>query len=259
MQGTFLKPPGGPRPVATSRDTSVEAAAVISAYLDDIVAPLQSHGTGLTRAWRRMLPTSIRTHVRCILTDALRFRERRKARMLMRNPHLRIHLGSGDRPKDGWVNVDLLGHRVELAWNLNRPLPFGDESVEAIFQEHLIEHLTLARGLALIQDCYRMLKPGGVLRIGVPNADAYVRSYCDGAGEFLEAVRPGRPTPMLALQEEFYWHGHRTMYDFDTLSLVCEAAGFASIEPRGFGNTRLTPIPDSDFRSLDTLYVEMVK
>jgi len=177
----------------------------------------------------------------------------------MQNPHLRVHLGSGDRPKAGWVNVDLLGHRVDLAWNLNRPLPFDDESVVAIFQEHLLEHLTLERGLALIQDCYRMLKTGGVLRIGVPNADSYVRSYCDGSGEFLETVRPGRPTPMLALQEEFYWHGHQTMYDFDTVSLVCEAAGFASIEPRGFGNTRLSPIPDSDFRSLDTLYVEMVK
>jgi predicted SAM-dependent methyltransferase len=259
MQGVSFKPSSDSRTLETSEGASTNAAAVIDAYLREIVAPLQSHGVGLTRTWRRMIPTSIRTRVRCILTDALSLRERRNARMLMRNPHLRVHLGSGDRPKAGWVNVDLLGHRVDLAWNLNRPLPFGDGSVEAIFQEHLLEHLTLERGLALIQDCYRMLKPGGVLRIGVPNADAYVRSYCDGSSEFLETVRPGRPTPMLALQEEFYWHGHQTMYDFDTLSLVCEAAGFARIEPRGFGNTRLSPIPDSDFRSLDTLYVEMVK
>jgi predicted SAM-dependent methyltransferase len=242
-----------------AQPTSVDASSIIATYLGDIVAPLQSHGSGVTRTWRRMIPTSVRTRVRCMLTDALRARERRRARKLMQNDRLRVHLGSGDRPKGGWVNVDLLGHRVDLAWNLNRALPFDDGSVEWIFQEHLLEHLTLERGLALLKDCHRMLKPGGVLRIGVPNADAYVRSYCDGSGAFLETVRPGRPTPMLALQEEFYWHGHQTMYDFETLTLLCMAAGFDSVERREFGSTRLTSIPDSEFRRLDTLYVEMVK
>jgi predicted SAM-dependent methyltransferase len=245
--------------LAHSHRSSDEAAAIIAKYLGDIVSPLQSYGRGFTQTWRQMVPTSVRTKVRCVLTDVLSMRERRTARKLMRCTRLRVHLGSGDRPKSGWVNVDLLGHHVDLAWNLNRALPFEDGSVESIFQEHLPEHLTLERGLALLEDCHRMLKPGGVLRVGVPDAAAYVRSYCDTSEGFLEKVRPGRPTPMLALQEEFYWHGHQTMYDFETLALVCKAAGFESIERRGFGDTRLTPIPDSDFRRLDTLYVEMVR
>jgi hypothetical protein len=203
--------------LAHSHRSSDEAAAIIAKYLGDIVSPLQSYGRGFTQTWRQMVPTSVRTKVRCVLTDVLSMRERRTARKLMRCTRLRVHLGSGDRPKSGWVNVDLLGHHVDLAWNLNRALPFEDGSVES------------------------------------------VRSYCDTSGDFLEKVRPGRPTPMLALQEEFYWHGHQTMYDFETLALVCKAAGFESIERRGFGDTRLTPIPDSDFRRLDTLYVEMVR
>ena len=96
-------------------------------------------------------------------------------------------MGSGGERKAGWVNVDLLGDPVDVAWNLASPLPFAPESVDAVFHEHLLEHLPLQVGAALMQECYRVLKPGGILRVGVPRS-----VLCQGASvsekyEFIDA------------------------------------------------------------------------
>jgi hypothetical protein len=97
-----------------------------------------------------------------------------------------------------------------------------------------------------------------VLRVGVPDAGEYLRSYA-GDGQFVNSVRPGRPTTLLAVQELFYLHGHRTMFDFDTLAFLCRAAGFPVVERRRFGEGRLVPNPDGEHRRRETLYVECVK
>jgi SAM-dependent methyltransferase len=82
---------------------------------------------------------------------------------------LRLHLGSGVNRLPGWVNVDLIGMGSDLAWDLRRRLPFADASAWAVFLEHVIEHFTLADAFALLEDCHRVLGPGGTIRVGVPD------------------------------------------------------------------------------------------
>jgi predicted SAM-dependent methyltransferase len=213
----------------------------------------------MKRVARQVVPGSARPFIAAALTDLVRPRERRKAARLSQRDPLLLHLGSASLRKPGWVNVDLIGHRGELAWNLSRPLPFASDSADGIFHEHLIEHLTLKDGLGLNEECYRVLKPGGVLRIGVPDALAYARAYACGEPEFIERYRPGRPTPLLALLEAFYSWGHKTMYDFELLLLLCRAAGFEQIEQRRFGESRIQPSQDSEHRRLESIYVEAIK
>jgi SAM-dependent methyltransferase len=228
-------------------------------YLLETTAMPGATDPALRRLVKRLLPARVRPGVRHAATDLLILRERLRACKLARRVPLRLHLGSGRSPKAGWVNIDLLGEPVDLAWNLERPLPFKTGSVDAVFHEHVLEHFTLRKGFALTLECYRVLKPSGLLRIGVPDAATYARAYVRGGGDPIASVRPGRPTPLLALQEVFYRHGHRTMYDFDTLALVCNAAGFETVELRLFGDSRLAPCPDSEHRRHATLYVEAVK
>lgn len=243
---------------ATSRQVR-EAHDKLSRYLAGTGTTSVASEPPLKRIVRAVVPASLRPVVRPAATDLLSIRERRRASRMARRVPLRLHLGSGRSPKSGWVNVDLFGDRVDLAWNLHRSLPFEQDSVDAIFHEHLLEHFTLRKGSALIRECYRILKAHGVLRIGVPDAATYLQSYMQDGGVLIASAYPGRPTPLLAMQEVFYRHGHRTMYDFDTLALVCNAAGFATVERRQFGDSRLTPCPDSEHRRPWTLYVEAVK
>src|SRR5262249_28673563 len=137
--------------------------------------------------------------------------ERRRARRLVgEGSPLRLHLGSGTHRLDGWVNVDLLGMPADLRWNVTRPLPFPDGSAAAVFLEHVLEHFPLGAGLGLLGESRRLLGPGGIVRVGVPDFGRYITSYA-GDREFLESERPGRPTPLLAVAEVALAHGHRSV------------------------------------------------
>lgn len=170
---------------------------------------------------------------------------------------LRLHLGCGASYKEGWVNVDLAGARVDLPWDLTRPLPFAPGSIGAIFHEHLLEHLTYAEGLELHRRCRALLRPGGLLRIGVPDAGAALGSY--GAPEAAGGWEAERwPTPLARLASLAYDHGHRAIYDAETLELACLAAGFSHAERREPGAGDLQPNPDSPARRDSSLYVEAI-
>jgi predicted SAM-dependent methyltransferase len=207
---------------------------------------------------KNMVPVRYRGTGRMVLTDLVRARERRKAAAIARQPGVRLHLGSGGEHKAGWVNVDLLGDPVDVAWNLASPLPFEPASVDAVFHEHLLEHLPLQAGAVLMRECCRVLRPGGILRVGVPDAGQLIRSYA-GDRLYLEERHPGRPTAMVAVQELFYWNRHCAMFDEETLRLYFQASGFADPRERKFGDSDIGQAPDTERRRGETLYMEARK
>lgn len=213
----------------------------------------------LRRITKHAVPVKRRGTARMIVTNTAAPVQRRKARRIAeQDGPLKLHLGSGGQPKQGWVNIDLAGDPIDLAWNLANGIPFADASVDAIFHEHLLEHIPLQAGVGVMDECFRVLRPGGILRVGVPDAGELLRSYV-GDGERIEAIHPGRPTRMLAVQELFYWHRHTTMYDEETLALMFKAGGFAAPLPRKFGDTDLEAAPDTERRRAETLYMEAAK
>ena len=208
---------------------------------------------------KHAVPVKFRGTARMLITDALATRERRKAGAILASGEpIRLHLGCGGEHKQGWVNVDLVGDPVDLAWDLARGIPFPDDSVEAIFHEHLLEHIPLRSGASFMAECFRVLRSGGILRVGVPDAGELIKSYA-ADGRYLEELHPGRPTRMLAVQELFYWHRHTTMFDVDTLALLFRASGFPDPTPKAFGDTSLAAAPDTERRRAETLYMEAVK
>ena len=64
-----------------------------------------------------------------------------------------------------------------LGHDLRRPLPFADGAFEGAFSEHTLEHLTAADAVALLRDVHRVMRPGAVFRVAVPDLDQYVRFY----------------------------------------------------------------------------------
>jgi predicted SAM-dependent methyltransferase len=185
--------------------------------------------------------------------------ERRKAaRLAASGRPLLLHLGAGVHRPPGWVNVDVLGMSPDLHWDLRKRLPFGDGSAQAVLLEHVLEHFTLAADLDLLAECLRVLAPGGIVRIGVPDFGRYLESYA-GDGAFVERQRPGRPTRLLAVAEVALAHGHRSVWDGETLELLLREAGFADARRRAFGDSALEPAPDNPAREPETVYAEARK
>lgn len=236
----------------------------LSAYLkiaeeeQRVLRATKSTDSRARRILKHATPPRWRGRARMLGTDIIRPREVRRARRLSTAKPLLLHLGSGQERKSGWINVDLIGDPVDLSWNLARPLPFEDGTVDGIFHEHLLEHLPLGAGAAFTRECARVLRPGGTLRIGVPDIATLIADYANGTGKLL-ARKPGRPTALLALQEMFYWHRHCAMYDFETLDVLVRWAGLNSALRSEWGrSTVFEPVPDSERRRGNTLYVEAV-
>lgn len=99
-----------------------------------------------------------------------------------RAPHLptrpRLNLGCGCRRHADWTNVDLVpaGSDV-IACDLRRQLPFAAGSFEAVYAAHVLEHLEPVEARRLVAQAHRLLAPGGVVRIVVPDLEGIVRAY----------------------------------------------------------------------------------
>lgn len=123
--------------------------------------------------------------------------------------HLRIIVGAGGTNFPGWISTDY--PLVNIAdWNsVSRYFRAG--SVEAILAEHVWEHLDGTRAAAAARNCFALLKPGGYLRIAVPDGLHPDPGYID-------SVRPGG-------------HGrgsedHKVLHTHRSLAIVLEEAGF---------------------------------
>ena len=215
--------------------------------------------SGATALVRSLVPASVRPALKTRLTHLAMPRTRLRARRMVESGRpINLHFGCGEIRLDGWANVDLVGAgAADFLWDLRNQLPFPDGSVDAIFHEHLLEHLSYWQGVTLFRECRRLLREGGVLRLGVPDFGRYARDYVRRTG-FIEEVRGGRPTPLLALAEIAYCYQHVSMWDAETLVSLFVASGFSPVEVRESGSSRLIPVPDTGYRKPETLYVEGV-
>src|SRR6185312_17075156 len=105
------------------------------------------------------------------------------AEMVIRKRHLRgiknargyrglnglaMQLGSADKTKEGWVNIDL-SPAADLMLDLRDPLPFTDNTFKMIYSEHVLEHFDYPCDITrLLSECYRVLEPGGIFSLSIP-------------------------------------------------------------------------------------------
>lgn len=89
-----------------------------------------------------------------------------------------LNLGCGNRYHPSWVNVDFrsTGPGV-MAHDLNKGIPISDDYFDAVYSSHLLEHFPKAYAPRFIQECFRVLKPSGVVRIVVPDLEQIARLY----------------------------------------------------------------------------------
>jgi predicted SAM-dependent methyltransferase len=207
---------------------------------------------------RKGMPPSTRLRAKQLATHMLAPAARRDARRLLVDGRRQLHLGCGWNHLEGWINVDLVGCGADVVWDIRRRLPFPEGSVEAVFLEHVLEHMPYSQCLAVLENARRVLATGGVLRVGVPDAGMAARIYAETTDR-IQSWRRGQGTPMLALRVVFQQHGHVSAWDGSTLCLVLEAAGFPDAQVMRGGESRIDPPPDSADRVDGTVYAEALR
>jgi predicted SAM-dependent methyltransferase len=167
--------------------------------------------------------------------------DRRLVRDYLANHAVRkLQLGCGVHPLPGWLNADLWPATSDiLHLNVARRFPFADEQIDFIFAEHVIEHLSYTEALVLLREAYRILRPGGVVRITTPDLAFLLRLYGDPtddeAARYLawtgaEYLEKGVPASACAVINNYVraW-GHRFIYDEPTLRSAMIDSGFTRL------------------------------
>ncbi len=89
-----------------------------------------------------------------------------------------LNLGCGATFHDHWVNMDFTDHGGKvIAYDLRLGIPFADETFDVVYHSHVLEHFPKAWGEFFLQECLRVLRPGGLLRVVVPDLENIVRAY----------------------------------------------------------------------------------
>ena len=166
------------------------------------------------------------------------------SRYLSSEDEPRLQFGAGPNGLPGWLNSDLASGDIYL--DLGRPLPFPDASFAYAFGEHVIEHISEAAGENLIAELYRVLKPGGVLRLTTPDLKKIIAIYEDrnpriGTDEYMrflgEITGKEVERPCQALNAYLRSWGHRYVYDEEDLVAKLRDHGFDPVERREPGES----------------------
>jgi len=92
--------------------------------------------------------------------------------------YLNIGCGSHYSVNPEWTNIDFISNEnAVIAHNLLDGIPFGDQIFDFAYHSHVLEHFSKKDGEIFLLECYRILKPGGILRIAIPDLETIVRHY----------------------------------------------------------------------------------
>ncbi len=95
-------------------------------------------------------------------------------------PLLLVNLGCGHRFHPRWLNIDIQKSGDEVVvHDVRRGIPLPDASADAVYQSHLLEHLSRCESEFVLRECLRVLRPGGVVRVVVPDLEGICRAYLE--------------------------------------------------------------------------------
>lgn len=161
---------------------------------------------------------------------------------IQRSPRLQV--GAGPNWIEGWFNTDILSGDAYL--DITRKLPFRDSTFAYVFGEHVIEHVPLPIGMALLSEIRRVLKPGGVLRLTTPDLPKIIALYQDRNDaislaeytKWMDEITPHVHTTSCQVFNSFMheW-GHQYVYDEQDLTGRLFDAGFDSVVRRDPGES----------------------
>ena len=177
-----------------------------------------------------------------------------------------LNVGCGPNTFDNFINLDYIwGPKIDICWDItDKPYPIKEGTLDCVFTEHCLEHIPFEKCEKNLSEFYRMLKPGGTVRIVVPDGEIYLDIYQkrkQGEKIYMPYEQEGNyPTPMSRINGIFRNHGHLFIYDFETFNYLLKKVGFKDIKKESFAQGRdPSLLIDMQWRSNESLYVEASK
>jgi predicted SAM-dependent methyltransferase len=157
------------------------------------------------------------------------------------HPVKKLQLGTSHTPLAGWLNTDVIPEIPGVVClDATRPFPFADNVFDYVACEHMVEHIDHPGALIMFQEAFRVLKPGGKIRLATPNLRVLLgllapekteaqKRYIDWIAKTLQPV-PAYCEDVFVLNNAFRAWGHQFIYDPETLKATMLQCGFEDLK-----------------------------
>jgi predicted SAM-dependent methyltransferase len=178
-------------------------------------------------------------------------------------PVRRLNWGCGTEPESGWINSDIKdGPGIDLSCDILEGLPLEADSIEYIVSIHALPELRYPDIVPALTELRRVLRPGGLLRLALPDLDRGIRAYLDGDRDYFLIPDEDARSPGAKFIVQMLWYGYsKTLFTYDFTRELLERAGFSEIRRCEYGRTGgpFDPIVELDNRREESLFVEARK
>jgi hypothetical protein len=175
----------------------------------------------------------------------------------------RLNWGCGSHVAAGWINSDVKRTpEVDLVADIREGLPLPDDSVDCAVSVHALPELSYPELVPALIELRRVLKPGGALRLVLPNLDRAIDAYRAGRGDYFKVA----PEEARSLGGRFVahvlWYGYsRTPFTFDFAEELLLRAGYEQVRACEPGRTTspFGRIVELDNRADESIHLEARK
>lgn len=206
---------------------------------------------------------------------------------------LKLNLGCGRAVLPGWINIDnspsvvlskipfakqllfklriLSLEQLENQWpkdivwaDVSRKIPYPDGRVDKVYSSHFLEHIEKEKGEAVLREVFRVLRKGGLFRLVVPDLAFHAQRYLKKISESDSVGREPHDEFLFNiygayLESQRFGARHRYMYDWPTLRMVLEKAGFSRVLLQPYRKSLDPELASLDNRPEDSLHIDAVK
>ena len=175
----------------------------------------------------------------------------------------RLNWGSGTEPEPGWINSDIKeGPTIDIAADILDGLPLADGSIDYIVSIHALPELRYPDLVPALLELRRVLAPGGVLRLALPDLDRAIEAYRAGDRDYFQIPDEDARSLGSKLITQMLWYGYsKSLFTYDFIAELLERAGFSRIERCAYRQTAgpFEEIVALDNRPEESLFVEARK
>lgn len=192
-----------------------------------------------------------------------------------------LNIGCGANKLSGWLNADFTPNSPDIIFlDATQKFPLESNSFDYVFAEHMIEHISYDQAIKMLEECYRILKPGGRIRIATPDLCKMIALFSQHKSEeqikYIEwftnkfahsdAVRIYHET--FVLNKMVREWGHQFIFDEFALTTALTNTGFKSCARYTAGESDDKNLVDidghnnvsgQDVNSYETLVIEGIK
>jgi SAM-dependent methyltransferase len=175
----------------------------------------------------------------------------------------RLNWGCGDHIASGWINSDRKeGAGVDLVCDIRQGLPLEDGSIDYAVSIHALPELAYPEVVPALREIRRVLKPGGVLRLVLPDLQKGIHAYLLKKDDYFKIERDEVRSRGGRFILHMLWYGYsRTLFTADFTDELLLKASFTEVVECRYRQTasRFPGIVELDNRPEESLYVEATK